>query len=829
MYRRWMESDRARWLIGAVLASASAGAALGQSWATFKNETSTRLVASSGLGVSDPEEKAYTFGDFDKDGDLDLAVARKTPFTNAGPRPNVLFMNEGVKEGHAIDGVLVDRTSVYCPKFLEATDDRDIECVDLNGDTWLDLVTAPTLGKGKTKEFSHPRIYINLGVDGGGNWLGFTFDDVNRIPTFAGPPAFNSVSFGDVDLDGDMDLYFTDYSSSVNSNSNYSGIPELDDRLLINDGQGYFTDQSSTRMTTQMLNSAFGINAYIRDFNGDERPDIIKDTALFAPQQIQISYNNPANVGFFNQMNIVYSLSPYFVGVGDLNNDGRLDFTASDDGQDRYALNTGNNAQGQAQFTSFSFSYTGGGFDDGFANNAYVVDLNNDGFNDVVIADVDVDIDGCNRRMHIFRNLGNVPNVTLQEQSSGSATCGIPWSSLVGVHDVAVFDINGDGWKDMVLGRCTGTAIWMNVPPAGLQFTYPQGVPAFVTPDQPFNFQVKIAGIGTAQPVAGSGKISVAIENGPFTTTAMTHLGNNLYQATLPAAPCATQIRFYVSGDAVGGAKFNDPPLAPNDWYTAFAAAGTVEERDELEGSVSAWLIQNDPSLTGGAWEHAIPNGTVVPGFVAAPFEDGTAGSGVKCFVTQNGPVGAPANGYDVDFGPTRLISPKVDLTGTDARISFSYWFFCDDKGVTGADFLTVEVSNNDGGSWTKVMDIADSAQDWTVDGFWVSDYVAPSGSVRVRFTTNDTPSNSITEAGIDNFTVTKIVCGACKGDINGDGKVCQEDLGTLLASYGLCEGQPGYIPAANIIKTGGSATCVDQVDLGQLLAEYNACGGSCN
>jgi hypothetical protein len=43
---------------------------------------------------------------------------------------------------------------------------------------------------------------------------------------------------------------------------------------------------------------------------------------------------------------------------------------------------------------------------------------------------------------------------------------GVPTSQLEGVHDVAVFDIDGDGWQDLVLGRCTGTSIYRNVPPA---------------------------------------------------------------------------------------------------------------------------------------------------------------------------------------------------------------------------------------------------------------------------------------------------------------------------------------------------------------------------
>lgn len=57
-----------------------------------------------------------------------------------------------------------------------------------------------------------------------------------------------------------------------------------------------------------------------------------------------------------------------------------------------------------------------------------------------------------------------------------------------------------------------------------------------------------------------------------------------------------------------------------------------------------------------------------------------------------------------------------------------------------------------------------------------------------------------------------------CPGDLDGDGQVGQSDLGILLASYGLCPGQPGYSSAA-----GGLAgdPCVTQADLGVLLANY--------
>ena len=96
---------------------------------------------------------------------------RKQPFTSTGRRRNVLLMNE--------DGVLVDRTNELASLsdvpgdegFLTPTNDRDVVLSDVDGDGWLDIVTSVTLSDGEPKHISHPRVYMNLGEDGG-TWLG---------------------------------------------------------------------------------------------------------------------------------------------------------------------------------------------------------------------------------------------------------------------------------------------------------------------------------------------------------------------------------------------------------------------------------------------------------------------------------------------------------------------------------------------------------------------------------------------------------------------------------------------------------------------------------
>jgi hypothetical protein len=54
-------------------------------------------------------------------------------------------------------------------------------------------------------------------------------------------------------------------------------------------------------------------------------------------------------------------------------------------------------------------------------------------------------------------------------------------------------------------------------------------------------------------------------------------------------------------------------------------------------------------------------------------------------------------------------------------------------------------------------------------------------------------------------------------GDVDGDGDVDLADLAALLASYGACEGDPDYEPAADIDNSG----CVDLTDLATLLSHY--------
>ncbi|MEE8526590.1 MAG: VCBS repeat-containing protein [Thermoanaerobaculia bacterium] len=408
-------------LSAALLTPLAAGA---QDWIEYVDETSTRVVIDAAVGIDDDQEKDLAAGDVDNDGDPDVVVARKLPFSNTGGLANVLLINE--------DGVLTDRTATLAPGFLDATDDRDIALVDVDGDGRLDVVTVTTFGE-------QPRIYMNLGGD---PWQGFALDGT-RLPVFNPGPKFCSVGFGDVTGNGRPDLYFADYENS------------LEDRLLINDGDGFFSDETATRLTPEMAESVFGTDAEIHDMNGDGFNDIVKNNASgnspppgSSPSAVRILYNDGS--GHFDFMQLPYTIDPYMFEIADFNGDGRNDIFVVDDAQDAFLLNTGNDLNGRATFsTDF---VTNSPNTANFGGNTESADLDKDGILDIAVTDVDTDIPGCGRRLVLLRGEGVFPDVGYSDPLGGSTR---PWTPN-GTFDVVIIDVDGDAALDLFVGTCDG-------------------------------------------------------------------------------------------------------------------------------------------------------------------------------------------------------------------------------------------------------------------------------------------------------------------------------------------------------------------------------------
>src|SRR5690606_13786318 len=116
----------------------------------------------------------------------------------------------------------------------------------------------------------------------------------------------------------------------------------------------------------------------------------------------------------------------------------------------------------------------------------------------------------------------NAPNVTFTRDIAN-----IPVGMLQGVHDFGLLDITGNGWTDLVVGRCSGTQVWINNPPFDLVFDWVDGRPSVVDVQSPVDVRVELSPLGGSLSEA---TLHTSVAGGPWMEQALTHLGDDLYE-----------------------------------------------------------------------------------------------------------------------------------------------------------------------------------------------------------------------------------------------------------------------------------------------------------
>lgn len=250
----------------------------------------TDETISSGLPVDSVRSFGAIWGDYNRDGHLDLYYTARNSGPSATGHKNRLFKNKG-------DGTFVERT------YYTQTDDTGklpfcSAFFDYNKDNWPDIYIANDRNKGNTL------LMNDIGV----------FEDVSEICNADLEIDAMNVAIGDIDNNGLQDIYITNTPSgsallTCNSNSNtYTFEEEAGDR-----GVGFY---------------GIGWGANFLDANNDGWQDLYVSGMLIGSDVISSKLYINDQSGFFDPATgglVGDTVRSFTNAIGDWNNDGVAD------------------------------------------------------------------------------------------------------------------------------------------------------------------------------------------------------------------------------------------------------------------------------------------------------------------------------------------------------------------------------------------------------------------------------------------------------------------------------------------------------------------------
>ena len=275
---------------------------------------------------------------------------------------------------------------------------------------------------------------------------------------------------------------------------------------------------------------------------------------------------------------------------------------------------------------------------------------------------------------------------------------------------------------------------------------------------------------------------------GPFTTDQMVTTGfPSEFTAHLPGAPCGQTVEYYFTADSFSGVSMSYPAEGQSAALSALSQDIEVAFDDNMELD-SGWTVgQPSDTATTGIWERTNPQSTA-----AQPEDDRTPGAGTLCWITD-GDAGASLGANDIDGGATTLTSPAFDGTNPGAELVYWRWYSNNSGASPNEDSMIVQISNDDGASWSPLETVTDNAGAWVERRFNIASIVNPTNQLRVRFIASDLGNGSIVEAGVDDLRVEAIGCSPNSADLNNDGDLNFLDVSLFLSLFGAQDAQADF------------------------------------
>ena len=356
-------------------------------------------------------------GDFDRDGFVDLFAP------GAGGDHDTLYLNDG-------NGGFVDVSEAWGLTDLHLGNCCSVG--DLDQDGWLDIMVAsagdPDVQGGEPGRY---RLYRNLEGAGFADIAAsagvreVTNGDANQAPLFA--------TFGDYDLDGDLDLLFGTWHPGNGGN-----------RIYRNDGTGVFTDVSEELGFDDEFATTLGYSANVIDMDGDLHPEI-----LWVGDFNTSHYFRNNTDGTFTNLRDQNGTCIEGWGMGqavfDYNLDGRLDWYVSSITYDEPFDDSHNGNTLYQQIIDHLYAdlaLPASVLDGGWSWATVAADLDQDGHEDLVVTNGNrFDDEFANRREKVFQNLGNGSFLNATQLSELELACE--------AMSVVAFDLERDGDLDL--------------------------------------------------------------------------------------------------------------------------------------------------------------------------------------------------------------------------------------------------------------------------------------------------------------------------------------------------------------------------------------------
>ncbi|MCZ6596619.1 MAG: FG-GAP-like repeat-containing protein [Planctomycetota bacterium] len=600
--------------------------------------------------------------DVDNDGDLDIFIADGDGFSSPGTkRQNVLIINQLEIAPNTFADESVARLGVHLSNGKMAITG------DIDDDGWIDAMYCNAFGTDRNS------LYVNQGLANPGF---FSFEGVAR--GFATLADSGGGMFGDVDNDGDLDaLLCNDYIDGGSSTP----------RLYFNDGLGFFTEDAAFAAGAPAKNAQMDV--HLVDIDNDWDLDFFGPNRANNPSGNHYLMLNDGNGNFTDASSLVPNATSnvYEAEVSDLDGDGDVDmFFIS------LAAGGGFSPGGEGPVTnnlvpSGSLTFTAGsdvGGDDD--NEVALLDYDNDG-------DLDAIIGSLGSREKMLRNEGPdnfvIDNSVIQ--AIGDSTLDLTVLDLNNDGAYDIFTVQGESgaaqWANKVY---VNTGAPDTIDPvvkreeslAGATSTGPWVVRAVVQ-DQVMDdardwisssveYVVNTTNVTGSVSITGGGFSPAVLNIAAGTTVTWTNNDGANHSVT----------------SSTTDYDFDSGPIAPGGTYsTTFVSPGTYDYQDTIGALGAAQVVVSGSATSGKAQSSGV-------GMVRFQMDDTAAGAGVELTyelsfvdwagnttITESrrvdlGPVvcgwsqydvgASPANTIDLDGGGSASIGQVLQVQATN-------------------------------------------------------------------------------------------------------------------------------------------------------------------